>query len=113
MKKEFRGTDGTPGFVYAWDGNKKAGAGEQEIKLIRENERLEVEVRFIRPFAGVANAPFTARPVSAAKTEVTWSMESSMKYPLNIMLLFMNMDKLLGKDIEISLQKLKDVLEEK
>jgi hypothetical protein len=23
MKKDFRGTDGTIGFVYAWDGNKK------------------------------------------------------------------------------------------
>ena len=32
MKKEFRGTDGTVGFVYAWEGNDKAGAGEQEIK---------------------------------------------------------------------------------
>lgn len=113
MKKTFKGTDGTVGFVYSWDGNKQAGAGEQEIKLIQENERLEVEVRFIRPFTGVAGAPFTTRAVSTAQTEVTWGLHSNMKYPLNIMLLFMNMDKFLGKDIEASLQLLKQVLEER
>src|SRR6478736_3566872 len=32
LKKSFRGTDGTVGFVYAWDGNNQAGKGEQEIK---------------------------------------------------------------------------------
>ena len=32
MKKEFKGTDGTTGFIYGWNGNKKAGEGEQEIK---------------------------------------------------------------------------------
>lgn len=49
MKKDFRGTDGTVGFVYAWDGNKKAGKGEQEIKKITEGERVDVEVRFEKP----------------------------------------------------------------
>src|SRR6478752_388083 len=53
MKKDFKGTDGTAGFIYAWDGNSKAGKGEQEIKNIKEGERVDVEVRFIKPFAGV------------------------------------------------------------
>ncbi len=34
MRKDFKGIDGTVGFVYAWDGNKDAGKGEQEIKNI-------------------------------------------------------------------------------
>jgi len=34
-----------------------------------------------------------------------------MKYPMNSMLLFMNMDNLLGKDMETSLQNLKTLLE--
>ena len=28
MKREFKGTDGTVGFIYAWNGNKEAGEGE-------------------------------------------------------------------------------------
>lgn len=38
MKKEYRGTDGTVGFVSAWESkNKNVGKGEQEIiKLLKE-----------------------------------------------------------------------------
>lgn len=35
MRKNFKGTDGTVGFCYAWDGNKKAGKGEQEIIALK------------------------------------------------------------------------------
>lgn len=33
MKREYKGTDGTVGFVYSWQSeNKQVGKGEQEIK---------------------------------------------------------------------------------
>jgi hypothetical protein len=113
MNKEYKGTDGTVGFVYAWEGNKQAGKGEQEIMRITEGERLDIEVRFIKPFPAVAHTPFTTTPVSENQTKVTWGMTSEMKYPMNIMLLFMSIDKLLGKDMETSLNNLKVVLEGK
>ena len=111
MKKEFKGTDGTVGFIYAWDGNKAAGKGEQEIKRIKEGEKLEMEIRFEKPFEGIASVPFVTESVSADQTKVKWGMSSAMKYPMNFMLLFMNMDKMLGKDLEISLSNLKTILE--
>jgi hypothetical protein len=111
MKKQYRGVDGTVGFTYAWNGNKQAGEGEQEIKAIKEGERVDVEVRFIRPFEGVASTPFEVKALSPTESRLTWGMKSSMKYPMNITLLFMNMDKLLGKDLEISLKNLKNILE--
>jgi uncharacterized protein YndB with AHSA1/START domain len=115
MKKEFRGTDGEEGFVYAWDGNNKAGAGEQEIKKIMEGERVDMEIRFKRPFKGIASAYMitgaTANGNGRDQTSVRWGMSSQMNYPMNVMLLFMNMDKMLGKDLESSLIKLKGILE--
>ena len=113
MKKEFRGTDGTVGSVYAWDGNKQAGAGEQEIKSIVDNERIDIEIRFVRPFAAVSSGPFVTQALSADQTKLTWGLSSTMKYPMNAMLLFMNMDQLLGKDLETSLINLKNILENK
>lgn len=110
-KTSFRGTDGTVGFVYAWDGNKQVGAGEQEIRSIREGERIDVEIRFFRPFAATAQAPFTTRALSENSTRLSWGMRSRMKYPMNIMLAFMNMEKMLGKDIDESLARVKNVLE--
>src|ERR1700738_2759360 len=46
-KEEFKGTDGTVGFIYAWRGNKGAGEGEKEIKNIIEGKRIETEIRFV------------------------------------------------------------------
>ena len=111
MKKEFKGTDGTVGFIYGWNGNKQAGEGEQEIKNIVNGERVDVEIRFVRPFAAVGYGDMVLTPAPGNQTHVRWGMSSSMKYPMNVMLLFMNMDKLLGKDLDTSLNTLKGILE--
>jgi len=118
MKKSFDGNDGTGGFVYAWDGNNKAGAGEQEIKKIVEGRRIDIEVRFKRPFKGVAQTYMETGSGSNAGTiqdctRVKWAIGNQMGYPMNLMLLFINMDKLLGRDIEISLSNLKAILEQR
>jgi hypothetical protein len=34
-----------------------------------------------------------------------------MKYPMNLMLLFMNMEKMVGRDLSIGLTNLKNTLE--
>src|SRR3954470_15891240 len=86
MKREFKGTDGNVGFIYAWNGNKEAGEGEQEIKAINEGENIEMEIRFVRPLAGIAHAKMTTESISDNQTKVTWTTAAPMKYPLNIML---------------------------
>jgi hypothetical protein len=109
MKKFFKGTDGTIGFIYGWNGNKKAGEGEQEIRSIAEGKNIEMEIRFVRPFAGVARAKMTTESLSDNQTKVTWSTSSQMKYPMNIMRsMIVNM---LEKDMGTSLTKLKNILE--
>ncbi|WP_046370421.1 SRPBCC family protein [Flavihumibacter petaseus] len=111
MKKSFRGTDGTVGFVYGWDGNKQAGAGEQEIMSIDPNKQIGIVIRFERPFKAIAQAPITVEAVTTNQTRIRWRMSSSMKYPMNAMMLFADMDRLLGKDLQWSLEKLKGILE--
>jgi hypothetical protein len=111
MKREFRGNDGTVGFIYAWEGNKRAGKGEQEIKSMEEGKHLGLEVRFEKPFVAIANTPFSVEALSPQQSKVKWGMTSSMNYPTNIMLLLMNMEKMLGKDMETSLKSLKAILE--
>ena len=111
MKKEYRGTDGQPGFIYAWDSSKKknVGAGEQEIKKIDEGRSIEHELRFFRPMQDVAKARFVFEPVSANDTRVQWGFYSRMKFPMNAMMpMFKGM---LGKQLEKGLENLKNVLE--
>jgi len=108
MQKDFRGEDGTVGFVYAWE-SEEAGKGEQEIKGITEGERLDLEIRFVKPFESIAKTPMITEGVSENQTKVTWGMEGESPYPFNLMNLFM--EGMLGKDLETSLATLKENLE--
>ena len=113
MKKTLAGVDGNIGFIYAWDStNKNAGKGEQEIKSLEINKLIDVEVRFEKPFKGLAKTPFMLESNSENQTKVIWGMYSKMNYPMNFMLLILNMEKLLGNDLELSLKNLKVILEE-
>lgn len=111
MKKEFRGTDGTVGAVSAWEGNKKVGKGEQEITKITEGERVDFELRFIKPFPSRSDAFMTTEPLNAEQTNVTWGFSSRMNYPFNVLLKIMNMEKMLGNDFSTGLSNLKEIME--
>ena len=108
MKKDFRGTDGAEGFVYAWD-SKEAGKGEQEIKKITDGKQLDIEIRFEKPFAGRADVHMITEEAAPNQTKIKWGMNGKNKYPMNIMNLFM--DNMLGKDLNKSLATLKGILE--
>ena len=112
MKKDSRGTDGTIGFVSAWDSDhKNVGKGEQEIKEITQGERIDLELRFLKPFPGMANAFITTEIIGENQTKVIWGFESRMNYPMNLMLLFMDMNNLIGRDLETGLTNFKTILE--
>jgi hypothetical protein len=111
MKKQFRGTDGAVGFVYAWEGNDKAGKGEQEIREIKDGKELTVEIRFEKPFKGIAQTSMLTQPVSGNQTKIIWTMKGESNYPMNITNLFT--DKMLGGDLSESLLRLKRILENK
>lgn len=111
MKKEYKGTDATPGFVSAWEGNKKVGQGEQEIISIEEGKKLNTELRFIKPFKSVAQSSMTTEAISENSTKVSWGFEGSMNYPMNVMKLFMNMEKSIGDDFSTGLNNLKALME--
>ena len=111
MKKEFVGSDGEVGATSKWEGNKEVGSGEQEIKRIVENEVIESELRFLKPFKSQSDAYLKVKEMGADETEVTWGFSGKNKFPVSIMMLFMNMDKTVGKDFEEGLLSLKDILE--
>lgn len=112
MKKEFRGTDGAAGFVSAWESEKDdVGKGEQEITAVREGQRIDYAIHFIEPFESRATAYMTTEAVSETQTRVRWGFASKMNYPMNLMRLFVDMDKMIGDDFATGLQNLKANLE--
>lgn len=112
MKQEFTGTDGTVGFISAWDSeNKDVGRGEQEIMKITQGERIDYELRFFEPFEATDFAYMTTEPVSENQTRVKWGFNGKMSYPMNLFMLTMDMGKMLGGDLETGLANLKSILD--
>lgn len=112
MRKDFTGTDGTVGAVSKWDSDKDdVGKGEQEIKKITDGERIDYELRFIKPFEATDNAYMAFASIDSTQTSVKWGFNGTMHYPMNIMLVCMDMDKMLGADLETGLKNLKGILE--
>lgn len=110
MEKSFTGSDGEVGCISSWKGNKEVGKGEHELKKIVENEIIESELRFLKPFKSTSNA-YLKVAEEGNGTKVTWGFSGKNIFPFSIMMLFMNMDKQVGKDFEYGLKRLKSILE--
>ncbi|MFZ6014133.1 MAG: SRPBCC family protein [Bacteroidota bacterium] len=112
VRKDYRGTDATVGFVSTWDSdNRQVGKGEMEIKKIAEGERVDYEIRFAKPFEAVSPAYIAIEDLSNGNSKVIWGFAGKLPYPMNIMLLFINIPGMLEKDMDTSLAKLKTILE--
>ena len=108
-KREFKGTDGTVGFIYSWSGDKSAGQGEKEIKNIVEGKRIETEIRFVKPMRVSSSVIFETESLSDDQTKVNLINTGTLKYPMNI---FVPMaEKKFPKDMDDSLSTLKNILE--
>jgi uncharacterized protein YndB with AHSA1/START domain len=113
-KEEFRGTDGTVGFIYSWSGDKSAGQGEKEIKDIVEGKRIETEIRFVKPMRVASSVIFETESLSGPgsnrdQTKVSLINTGVLNYPMNLMIPIA--EKKFPKDMDESLVALKNILE--
>ncbi len=112
MKKEYKGTDGTVGFISAWESkDNNVGSGEQEIKSIVPGERIDYTLRFLKPFKSVSDAWIITESKGVSATRVRWGFAGKMNYPFNVMRLFMDLEEAVGNDYETGLTNLKVILE--
>ena len=111
MKRTFSGAESGKGAVYAWDGNKNVGSGRMEILDAVLPSKIVIKLDFIKPFEGHNTAEFTMLPRGAA-TEVTWTMYGATPFIGKVMHVFINLDRMIGKDFELGLANLKKAVEQ-
>ena len=87
------------------------GTGEQTIINVVEGERIDYLLHFVEPFESSADAYMATESVDSTRTKVKWGFAGKMAYPTNLTLVFMSMDKMIGKDFETGLNNLKGILE--
>jgi len=113
MQRRFGGAEKGKGATYAWQGNDKVGQGSMEITE-SSPQKVALDLDFVKPFEAHNQVTFTLAPVAGTAgdtTEVTWSMAGSVPYIAKIFHVFVDMDRLVGKDFEAGLANLKAVAE--
>jgi len=106
MTRSFSGAESGQGAVYAWEGNKNVGSGRMEILDAATPSKIIIKLDFLKPFEAHNTAEFTMLPQGDA-TSVNWVMHGPAPFLSKMMQVFMNMDRMIGKDFEAGLANLK------
>ena len=110
LKRTYSGTESGKGAVYGWEGNNNVGSGRMEILESAAPSKIVIQLDFFKPFEGHNTAEFTMLPQGDG-THVTWLMHGPAPFMNKLMLVFMNLDKMIGKDFEAGLVNLKNATE--
>ena len=110
LERSYSGPESGTGAVYRWSGNRKAGTGRMEIAESVPPSLVRIDLTFEKPFRARNETVFRVEPEGTG-CRVTWSMTGKVTLGTRVMSLFGSMDKLLGRDFEKGLARLKTVSE--
>jgi hypothetical protein len=105
LERTYSGADAGAGARYAWKGNRKAGQGEMEITGSTP-QRVDVALSFVKPFRAENDVVFAITPADD-RSEVTWTMTGEQKGLAALFGKIVSMDRMVGKDFEKGLARLK------
>ncbi|WP_119631486.1 SRPBCC family protein [Methylocaldum marinum] len=111
MKRTYSGAPDGKGVVYEWDGNQEIGQGRMEITESSPPSRIAMKLDFIRPFEAHNMVEFTLQS-RGDTTQATWAMYGPLPYISKLIGIFISMDKMIGKDFEAGLARLKAIAED-
>ncbi len=109
LRRTYSGPDRGVGAHYAWAGNRKAGEGEMEITGSTP-QRIDVRLTFRKPWSATNAVVFALVPKDGT-TEVTWTMTGEHKGLAGMFMKVMGMERLVGKDFDKGLARLKAAAE--
>jgi uncharacterized protein YndB with AHSA1/START domain len=110
LRREYSGAESGVGAVYAWSGNRKAGAGRMTIVEAAEPARVRIDLVFDKPFKARNDTAFVITP-DGDGSRVTWTMTGSRTLGIRLMSIIKSMDALVGSDFERGLTRLRGVSE--
>ena len=110
LKRSYSGAESGKGAVYGWEGNNSVGSGRMEILESAVPSKIVIKLDFIKPLEGHNTAEFTMLPRGDG-THVIWLMHGPAPFLNKLMQVFMNLDRMIGKDFEAGLASLKQLTE--
>ncbi len=108
MKRTYGGAASGKGAVYEFDGNKEVGKGRLMITDTAPPSKITIALDMVEPFEAHNTVEFTLG-ANGDSTKVTWAMHGPQSYMMKVLSFFIDCDKMVGKDFEAGLVKLKAI----
>ena len=109
MKRTHTGAPRGKGAIYDWEGNSQVGSGRIAITDSTPS-KVTMALDMFRPFKAHNIVEFTLQP-KEGWTNVTWAMHGRQPYMAKLVSTFINCDKMVGKQFEEGLGKMKALAE--
>ena len=110
LRRDYSGPESGPGAHYAWEGNRKAGKGKMEITSSTP-DRVGVRLSFEKPWKATNQVAFELASAGEATTDVTWRMTGKTTGMAALFGRIVSMDRMVGKDFEKGLARMKAAAE--
>lgn len=110
IKGQYAGAASGIGSRYAWESD-KVGVGSLEITGQQTGRAVQMKLDFVKPFEAHNQAEFALQPTADGATEVRWAMHGPANFVSKLMGVFIDMDKMVGRDFEDGLQNLRQIAE--
>lgn len=110
MQQSFEGPASGVGQSYAWNSRKELGRGKLSIEESVPGQKVGMKLEFLAPMKSTSTCVLALAGTPTGSL-VTWSMEGKHNFIGKAFGMFMDMDKMLGSDIEKGLAQLKTVAE--
>ena len=110
IRGSYSGSAQGKGAAYAFQGNRDVGEGRIEIVASSPLSNVTMNLRMVKPFEASNIVEFVLEPRGDV-TNVTWAMRGTVPYVGKIVHLFLDMDRMVGRDFDAGLADLKSLVE--
>jgi hypothetical protein len=110
MKTTIGGTPAGKGATWRWEAAEDAGTGSMTITEATAPGAIAIDLVFSEPFESRVKVGFGFKPEGAG-THVTWWMSGTHNFVGRMLCVFMDMDKMVGRDFEEGLASIQAIVE--
>jgi len=111
-KATFDGPPSGQGATFGWSGNREVGEGKMTIVESKPNERIAMQLEFVKPMSGSSETVFTFAP-DGNGTRMTWTMNGHNNFIGRAICAFLDMEKMLGGMFEKGMANFNDIVKSK
>ena len=110
IKVTYSGPEIGKGATHTWSGNRNVGEGSLTVTDAAAPKTVAMRLVMLKPMKADNRVDFTLEP-SGGDTVVTWAMSGRQQLMGKVLNVFINCDRMVGKQFEKGLCKLKSIAE--